>query len=276
MPSLVEHSIFNNFIEDLKEAIIESGGDASEASCPCDYINIIKDQLTSKDNILSLDAGSGINIIKDGNKYIISSTSEATTTGDLRPPYNLDNDPDIDTIKKGTSIQEVFNKLFENILPSLPSVLSGDIIKASDNGTDQYQNPNYPETGIKSGLNPSEYYIRLFLASKQEPIYISCSALINNAGGAQYTGKDTDTILMDINNKNNTISASLNPDALPYAKQEDGSYICNQPFHFTEEIYVTKEDGDEVNVQDVLKSTAIDPPQAIENDDIDNIINQYN
>lgn len=182
MASLVEHSIFNNFDEELRDAIIAAGGTVPEGTCPCDYPSIIKDQLTTTKNIV-LEGGLGIKIVKDGDKYTISANTEATTTNDLRPPYNIDNDPDIDTIPAGTSAQEVFNKLFENILPSLPSVLSGDIIKASDNGTDQYQNPNYPETGIKSGLNPSEYYIRLFLASKQEPIYISCAALINNAGG---------------------------------------------------------------------------------------------
>ena len=272
MASLVEHSIFNNFDEELRDAIIAAGGTVPEGTCPCDYPNIIKDQLTTAKNIV-LEGGLGIKIVKDGDKYTISANTEATTTNDLRPPYNIDNDPDIDTIPAGTSVQEVFNKLFENILPTLPSVLSGDIIKSSDNGTDQYQNPNYPEAGIKSGLNPSEYYIRLFLASKQEPIYISCSALINNTGGTQYTGKNTDTILMDINNKNNTISAELNPEGIPFEKQEDGSYKYKQPLHFTEDIYVTKEDGDEVNMKDILETAAVD---SIGNDEIDDIINQYN
>lgn len=272
MVSLVEHSIFNNFDEELRDAIIAAGGTVPEGTCPCDYPSIIKDQLTTTKNIV-LEGGLGIKIVKDGDKYTISANTEATTTNDLRPPYNIDNDPDIDTIPAGTSAQEVFNKLFENILPSLPSVLSGDIIKASDNGTDQYQNPNYPETGIKSGLNPSEYYIRLFLASKQEPIYISCAALINNAGGSQYTSKDTDTILMDINNRNNTISAELNPTGVPFTKQEDGSYNYTSDLHFKDDVYVTNEEGTEVNMKDILKTTVTD---SISTDEIDEIINQYN
>lgn len=272
MASLVEHSIFNNFDKELRDAIIAAGGTVPDGTCPCDYPSIIKDQLTTFKNIV-LEEGLGIKIVKDGDKYTISSDTGATTINDIRPPYNIDNDPNIDTIPAGTSVQEVFNKLFENILPTLPSVLSGDIIKASDSGTDQYQNPNYPEVGIKSGLNPSEFYIRIFLASKQEPIYISCSALVNNTGGVQYTGKDTDTILMDINNKNNTISAELNPTGVPFAKQEDGSYNYTSDLHFKDDVYVTNEEGTEVNMKDILKTNTM---SSIGTDEIDNIINQYN
>ena len=212
MASLLEHVMINKLSDELNEAITAVGGDTSCASGPMDYPDIIRDQLsangfTGSNNLVE---GDGIAIEKVDGGYKISSNSNSILVNDLQIFHNIDNDSNADTIPAGTTIQNVFVKLFEDILPTLPSVIKGDIIKATPDGTDQYQNPNFTNLAIKSGLVPGELYIRIFLVSQQEPIYISCAPL-GDVSGVQlsYKGVDTETIKMNVDNETGEISADL-------------------------------------------------------------------
>lgn len=193
MASLLEHTLMNNFDQDLREAIEEAGGDLTNVTCPKQYPDIIRSLKKSSSNT-DIKEGLGINIVKnDDGSYTISSNSEGAIVKDIHMPYNIDGNPDQDVILKGSSIQDVFDKLFNTVLPNLPSIISGDIIKSTSEGTDQYENPNFPGVFVKSGLDSGKYYMRLFLASKQEPIYISCDKL-KNSGGSTGGPCDCDTM----------------------------------------------------------------------------------
>lgn len=162
------------------------------------------------DDIIS---GGGIeDAPKDGKQYVRqdgmwveATTLVGETTAPLSPPHPIDTD-----IPTGTPFQEVFEKLFDEILPAMPSVLKGDIILSSDDGTDQYQHPDYQKVKVKSGLDPENYYIRLFIASQEEPVYISCEPLkIQDESGKIYNGSIGEHIDINVDNVTNIISANL-------------------------------------------------------------------
>lgn len=212
MASLLEHVMINKLSDELNEAITSVGGDTSSASGPKDYPGIIRDQLTLKggtSEVGVLKEGDGITVKKISGGYQISSNSNSILISDLNIPHNVDNDSNIDIIPAGTTIQETFEKLFGDILPTLPSIISGDVIKASIDGTDNYKNPNFPGIGIKSGLEPQELYIRIFIASQQEPIYINCSQLGGSIATIEYQGETTNTIKVEVDNTNHIISAEI-------------------------------------------------------------------
>lgn len=174
MNNIVEQTAINKIITNIDEAITDVGGDTSKAEKPCDYSDIIREQLVVKGGELpigELAEGPGIVISKKDNIYTIAATGEALTTIPLSPTYPNDED-----IPAGTPIQDILVRLFDVILPSIPSLLKGDIITAASNGTDQYNHPKFGD-GITSGLNPNEKYIRMFIFSQKEPIYINCQGL---------------------------------------------------------------------------------------------------
>lgn len=215
MASLLEHVMINNLSDELNEAITSVGGDTSSASGPRDYPDIIRDQLTLKSGTSEvgvLRAGVGVTVEKISGGYKISTDSKTIPLGeDLIIPHNIDDDPNTDVIEANKTIHETFEILFNDILPTLPSILKGDVIEASKEGTDNYENDNFPGVGIKSGLEPGELYIRIFTASRQEPIYINCDRLGGNGSIAtiEYEGESTNTINVEVDNINHTISAEI-------------------------------------------------------------------
>ena len=69
--------------------------------------------------------------------------------------------------------------LFDNVLPNVPSVIKGDVIVTDENAKD----PFAPEiTEYIDALEPNTTYLRLFLVSQKDPIYISMEKLIGVGG----------------------------------------------------------------------------------------------
>lgn len=159
-PNLMHHVLFNKLDDELRDAIEDAGGDVKDARGPWDYPEIIKHQLGPK-----FFEGPGIEIVERNGKKYICATAGAITTGALKPPYGI-----TDTIQSGTSIQSIFETLFYDILPKLNSLYKGDVIKADENGKDQYN-----EDDTRSGLIPGATYLRLYIMSRQEPIYVNLS-----------------------------------------------------------------------------------------------------
>ena len=180
--SFTDQVVLNNFANSVGEAIQDVGGDISSVQHLCDYPRIIREQLLASGVDVQLEEGDGITITKNGTSYIISANSNATIVDGLGI-YDH-------TIPVGTSIQNTFKAIFENILPTLPSVLSGDLITSTSDGTNQYQHPNGdPDIiRVKKNLTPDTLYLRLFVNSQEEPIYISFAQL--NTGSAQDAPSD--------------------------------------------------------------------------------------
>lgn len=215
--NLMNHVLLNKLDDELNKAINEVGGDTSSAKGPWDYPSIIKEQLEAKGMSAELKAGPGI-IIRDfhGQKFICS-TSGALTTGALNPPAGSYKQSVSEVIEAGTPVQEVFEALFYKILPKLSSLYKGDIIRSDEDGSDRYN-----EEDIRTGLIPNSAYLRLYVANRQEPIYVLLSGhgIMNDEGGAgnipsqpggsqvQYTGGVSEYISVSVNN--NVITATLN------------------------------------------------------------------
>ena len=219
MSNLVNHVLMNKLDDELNKAINEVGGDTSGAKGPWDYPAIIKEQLGAKGMSVDLKAGPGI-VIRDfhGQKFICS-TSGALTTGALNPPSGSYGQPVSDVIEAGTPVQEVFEALFYKILPKMSSVYKGDIIIADKEGSDRYN-----EEDERTGLIPYAHYLRIYVANRQEPVYICLSGhgIVNNeiSGGSgsgsivptptpsvEYTGGDSEYISVAVNG--DVITATL-------------------------------------------------------------------
>jgi hypothetical protein len=223
MSNLVNHVLMNKLDDELNEAIKEVGGDTSGATGPWDYPAIIKEQLEAKGSgtgggeiSIDLKAGPGI-IIKEfqGQKFICS-TSGALTTGALNPPSGSYKQPVSEVIEAGTPVQEVFEALFYKILPKMSSVYKGDIIIAGEDGTDKYN-----EEDFRTGLIPLAHYLRIYVANRQEPVYICLSGhgLVNSESGngsiitppsqtIEYKGGESEYISVSV--VGDTITATLN------------------------------------------------------------------
>lgn len=206
----MNHVLLNKLDDELCKAINEVGGDTSSATGPWDYPEIIKEQLEAKNVAAELKAGPGIIIRECQGQKFICSTSGALTTGALNPPSGSYKQPVSEVIEAGTPVQEVFEALFYKILPRMSSVYKGDIIKASVDGSDRYN-----EEDTRSGLIPSATYLRLYVANRQEPVYILMSGhgIVNDEdsmGGehANYVGGESEYLSVSVNG--NTITATLN------------------------------------------------------------------
>lgn len=214
--NLMNHVLMNKLDDELNKAINEVGGNTSSAKGPWDYPAIIKEQLEAKGMSADLKAGPGI-VIRDfhGQKFICS-TSGALTTGALNPPTGSYNQPVSEVIDAGTPVQEVFEALFYKILPKLTSLYKGDIIQSDANGSDRYN-----EEDTRTGLIPNSVYLRLYVANRQEPVYVLLSGhgLVNSESGlgdlpstpgvgSNYVGADSEFISVSVNG--NVITASLN------------------------------------------------------------------
>ena len=223
--NLMDHVLMNKLDDELGSAIQSVGGDISGVKGPWDYAKIIKDQLGVKcgdDSLppsLDIKLGPGLKIEEvDGVKYLIA-TSAALTTCTLNPPTGSHMQPTDDVIAAGTPIQSVLESLFYEILPKMPSLYKGDIIKVDRNGSDKYN-----EEDIKSGLVPNATYLRLYISSRQEPVYILLSGhgLVNTENSSnpsvpgepstpgetiEYIGGETEYIKVNV--VGNTITAEL-------------------------------------------------------------------
>lgn len=181
--AVTEQVVLNSFANSVDEAIKSVGGDTSSVQNLCDYSKIIREQLVASGVEVGLTEGDGIVITKDGTNYTISANSGAVTTDILTSGEHV--------IPKATSIQKVFETMFKDILPTLPSVISGDIVVTDGEGKNQYQHPNGdPDIiRIKKGLTPDAPYLRLFLVSQEEPIYVSLAGLKTGIDDAPADGK---------------------------------------------------------------------------------------
>lgn len=185
----MNHVLMNKLDDELSIAIQSVGGDVSGAKGPWDYPEIIKNQLSANGSnngsLKDYTLGPGLKVEEVGGEKILIATSGALTTCTLNPPTGSYMQPIHNVIEAGTPIQKVLEDLFYEILPKMPSLYKGDVIVTNGAGSDQYN-----EEDIKSGLDPNTIYLRLYVANRQEPIYISLKAVQgsgSNPGGGGST-----------------------------------------------------------------------------------------
>lgn len=181
MATLTEHTMLNGLEENLKSAIEYAGGNIPDNTCVWMYPDIIRTQLTGPGEVakVNLVAGNGIEINQDINGNIIISAKSSNAENIVVDAIDAPEYSGISTWPEGTILQDLLEDLFYKVIPKIPSIVKGDVIITDASGRDQYA-PDL-ESYVDS-LRPNTPYLRIFLVSQVDPIYISMEKLIGIGG----------------------------------------------------------------------------------------------
>lgn len=207
---ILENSINTGLKSNLDAAITNAGVKVPKNVGLWEYPDIIRKNLVSKTvtgiNILGGDV-INIDISSDGDIVTYNLSTAFDTLGVDRPEYATVND------KWGNklTVEDVFNDLFSNILPKVKGVHAGDMTTTDLQGQDQteWNNTYFNKKGVKSGLEPTSRYIRLYLTCQAEPIYIHMGNMITEVTNG-YNIESSDTVIIHVDDINNSISAHVN------------------------------------------------------------------
>ena len=205
---IVENSMLNGLQTNLKNAIEYAGAHVSKKDCLWEYPEIIKNNLVAKAinniNILGNDV---INITRDtADNSIIYNISTIYDTTDIElPNYTTPSTNWEDAM----SIDNVFKELFNNILPAVKGIHAGDMTATDSDGNDikQWVNTLFNKSGNKSGLIANSKYLRLYLTSQAEPLYIHINGIVTDTT-IGYNVKNSDTVDLIVD-ETNTLSAHI-------------------------------------------------------------------
>lgn len=185
MATLTEHTMLNGLEENLKSAIEYAGGNIPDNTCVWMYPDIIRTQLTGpgEGTKVNLVAGNGIEINKDINGNIVISAKSSNAENIVVDAIDAPEYSGILNWPGGTILQDLLEDLFYKVIPKIPSIVKGDVIITDASGRDQYA-PDL-ESYVDS-LRPNTPYLRIFLVSQVDPIYISMEKLIGIGGNGGY------------------------------------------------------------------------------------------
>lgn len=209
MDSVLENSINQGLKNNLKSAMEGAGVKVSSNTGLWQYPEIIR-------NKMAVNTVNGINLV-GGDCIKISYTVEndivnyeiATSIDSYklnRPVWaNPNNRWD-----KDLSVQSLFDDLFANILPNVRGVYAGDMTSTDYNGNDtsQWKNELFGVSGWKTGLKQSSRYLRLYLTSQHEPLYICTGSYIEEITGG-YNVTDSDTVTFAVDDENQKLTAHI-------------------------------------------------------------------
>lgn len=210
---LVDNTMKNGLQINLKDAIEDVGVNVPDSACLWQYPEIIRKNLTAKNavaaniNLLGRDI---INVSASTNddSDIIYKISTRVNTVDLpRPSYAGRNNYWGDDL----TADEIFEDLFKNILPRVSGIHAGDMTTTDGNGTDTkpWNNTLFGETGIKTGLKASSKYLRLYLNTAAEPMYIYIDSAVTDITNG-FNVESSETVQFSVDSTNMTLSAHIN------------------------------------------------------------------
>lgn len=207
---IIDHSMKNGLQINLKDAIEDVGVKVPEDACLWQYPEIIRQNLVAKTvsniNLLGKDIIKVTPSVENGEVTYNISTS-VDTSKLIRPAYAENN-----TNWGGDlTVDQIFKDLFTNILPAVKGLHAGDMTTTDGSGNDvkAWNNTLFGMTGTKSGLVPSSKYLRLYLTSYPEPLYIYIDSAVSDITGG-FNVVSSDTVHFTIDENTNTISASIN------------------------------------------------------------------
>lgn len=211
MDSIVENSINQGLKNNLKDAIASAGVKVTANTGLWEYPEIIRNKMAINTiNGINLIAGDSIKIthsVDDNN----TSNFEISTSIDSyklhRPIWASENN----SWNKELGAQAIFNDLFANILPNVRGVYAGDMSSTNNNGDDtrKWNNTLFGVSGNKTGLKPNSRYLRLYLTSQHEPLYIYTGSYLDEITGG-YNVMDSDTVSFSIDEENQLLTAHIN------------------------------------------------------------------
>ena len=208
--SIIENSINTGIKNNLADAISNAGVKVPTSTGLWEYPDIIRKNLVSKTvtgiNILGKDI-INVDISSDGDIVTYNLSTVFDTYGIDRPEYA---DPN-NKWGKVLTVDGVFNDLFSNILPKIRGVHAGDmtVTNLSGDDTTEWNNTYFNKKGLKTGLEPTSRYIRLYLTCQAEPIFIYMGNLVEEITNG-YNVTSSDTVEMRVDDINNSISAHIN------------------------------------------------------------------
>lgn len=209
MDSILENSINQGLKNNLKTAIEGAGVKVSSKTGLWQYPEIIRNKMAVNTiNGINLFGGDCIKISYTVENDIVNY--EITTSIDsykLKRPIwaNKNNQWD-----KELSVQTIFDDLFANILPNVRGVYAGDITTTDGVGNDRktWKNELFDVSGQKTNLNPNSRYLRLYLTSQHEPLYISMGSFVEDITGG-YNVANSDTVSFNIDELNQKLTAHV-------------------------------------------------------------------
>lgn len=209
MDSVLENSINHGLKNNLKKAMEGAGVKVTSDTGLWQYPDIIRKKMAVNTvNGINLIGGDCIKIIPTIENDIINYeiTTSIETYKLNRPTWaNPNNKWD-----KDFTVQTLFDDLFANILPNIRGVYAGDITLSDYSGADtkEWKNELFGVSGWKTGLKPSSRYLRLYLTSQHEPLYIHMNSYIEEITGG-YNVVDSDTVHFIIDDNNHKLSAHI-------------------------------------------------------------------
>jgi hypothetical protein len=210
MDNIIEKSIVNGAEQNLKNALSDVGVDVPKDTCIWTIPDLIRKTLVSNTiNNINLKGKGGIKITPKAENDTITYTLSTSidTARYKRPSYAKDN------LNFGyeMTIQTIFDDFFDNILPYVRGVHAGDVTHTNSKGVDvtEWNNTYFNKTGIKNHLTPNAKYLRLYLTSQEEPIYIDFGSVTGDVTG-NYNIKNSDTITINVDNDTKEITAHIN------------------------------------------------------------------
>lgn len=210
MDSVLENSINQGLKNNLKNAISSAGVKVNSETGLWQYPEIIR-------NKMAVNTVNGINLV-GGDCIKISYTVENDTInyeiGTSIDSYKLNRPVWANENNKWDSfltVQNIFDDLFSNILPNIRGVYAGDITSSDYEGNDtkEWKNELFGVSGWKTGLKQSARYLRLYLTSQHEPLYIHIGSYIEEITGG-YNVTDSDTVSFKVDDTNGLLTAHIN------------------------------------------------------------------
>lgn len=209
MDSVLENSINQGLKNNLKTAIEGAGVKVSSKTGLWQYPEIIRNKMAVNTvNGINLVGGDCIKIIPTVENDIINY--EITTSIDSyklnRPKWAGNNNQ----WGKELSVQTIFDDLFANILPNIRGVYAGDVTSTDYDGNDTtiWRNELFGVSGQKTGLKQSSRYLRLYLTSQHEPLYICIGSFIEDITGG-YNVADSDTVSFKVDDASQKLTAHV-------------------------------------------------------------------
>lgn len=209
MGSVLENSINQGLKNNLKTAMQNAGVSISTDVGLWQYPEIIRNKMATNTitgiNILGKDI---INIsYKVDNDIMTYEISTCIDTYKLdRPVWASANSQ----WNKNLTIQDIFDDLFSNILPNVRGVYAGDVVSTDNDGNENigWNHELFGVTGTKTGLKPAARYLRLYLTSQHEPLYICLNSYVEEITGG-YNIASSDTVEFVVDNDEKKITAHI-------------------------------------------------------------------
>ena len=209
MDSVLENSINQGLKNNLKNAMSGAGVKVNSDTGLWQYPEIIR-------NKMAVNTVNGINLV-GGDCIKISYTVENDVIN-----YEIGTSVDSYKLKRPVwanentkwdnylTVQNIFDDLFANILPNIKGVYAGDMTSSDYDGNDtkEWKNELFGVSGWKTGLKQSARYLRLYLTSQHEPLYIHTGSYIEEITGG-YNVTDSDTVSFVVDDKNQKMTAHI-------------------------------------------------------------------